>query len=190
MTKRPYTGGDDERLLVEKIRKGDRNAMSMLYRKYIGSLSSVCHRYLAVDDDAKDVLQDSFLKILMQMDKFSYNGDGSLRAWMTRIVVNRSLNFLRDRSRLNMMLKGNLSSQEVAADEPDVELISPDELHLLIRQLPDGYRTVLNLYVFENYSHREIAQLLGIKESSSSSQLHHAKALLAKKIREFRKEKE
>ena len=190
MTRHPSLGTVDDRLLVKKIREGDKNSMGMLYRKYIGHLSSVCHRYLSADDDVKDVLHDSFLKILTQMDKFEYAGDGSLKAWLTRIVVNRSLNFLRKSNRLNMMVSGNLSSQEIVDAEPDVELISPDDLHMLIRQLPDGYRTVLNLYAFEDYNHREIAQMLGIKESTSASQLHHAKLLLARKIKDFKREKE
>jgi RNA polymerase sigma-70 factor (ECF subfamily) len=73
---------------------------------------------------------------------------------------------------------------------PDTEQISPDELHQLISELPDGYRTVLNLYVFENYSHRQIANLLGIKESTSASQLYYAKKLLAKRIKDLTKEKQ
>ena len=86
--------------------------------------------------------------------------------------------------------------QDTIADEPqadneapDTELITPDELHQLISELPDGYRTVLNLYVFENYSHRQIAELLGIKESTSASQLYYAKQWLARRIKELKSEK-
>lgn len=189
MAKQPSLGTVDERELAMKIRAGDKAAMGVLYRKYIGHLSSVCHRYLSDADDVSDVLHDGFLKIFTQMDKYHYAGEGSMRAWATRIVVNRALNFLRERNRLNMMVSGGMQGKEIADDEPDVEIVSPDELHLLIRQLPDGYRTVLNLYAFEDYSHCEIAQMLGIKEATSASQLHHAKALLARKIKELRKKK-
>jgi RNA polymerase sigma-70 factor (ECF subfamily) len=78
---------------------------------------------------------------------------------------------------------------QIAEDEPKVEQVSPNDIHRLISELPDGYRTVLNLYVFEGFSHRQIAKLLGIKEGTSASQLYYAKQLLAKKIRELTKDK-
>jgi RNA polymerase sigma-70 factor (ECF subfamily) len=101
---------------------------------------------------------------------------------MIKVVVNESLNFLRSQRKLQFV-GYEMLIEEPSDEEVDVESISIDELHRLIRELPDGYRTVLNLYVFEELSHRQIAELLHIKESTSSSQLYYAKQWLAKKIK-------
>ena len=92
---------------------------------------------------------------------------------------------LKQQSRLPMEPLADENMLAVPDEEPDVEHITPDQLHRLISQLPDGYRTVLNLYVFENLSHRQIAQLLGIRETTSASQFHHAKRMLAQRIKEL-----
>jgi RNA polymerase sigma-70 factor (ECF subfamily) len=103
---------------------------------------------------------------------------------MRRIVVNEALLFLRERRKLHfepIMSQTTISDDE----EPESEQILPDVLHRLVSELPDGYRTVLNLYVFEGYSHRQIAELLGITESTSASQLYFAKRLLGRRIKEL-----
>ena len=108
-----------------------------------------------------------------------------------RIVANEALMFLRNKKKL-LFVQQNEPADEMDENsaDPDTERITPDELHQLISELPDGYRTVLNLYVFENYSHRQIAELLGIKESTSASQLYYAKQWLARRIKELTSEKE
>ena len=158
--------------------------MSQLYQRYVEQLSSVCYRYVPSESDAKDVLQNSFVKIFTSIKTFEYRDEPSFEGWMVRIVVNEALHFLQGRKRL-MMVDINEAAVEQATDEenPEAGRISADELHQLISELPDGYRTVLNLYVFEGYSHRKIAQLLGIKESTSASQLYFAKRHLARKIK-------
>jgi RNA polymerase sigma-70 factor (ECF subfamily) len=107
-----------------------------------------------------------------------------------RIVANEALMFLRNKRKL-LFVEQNETADEMDENsaDPDTERITPDELHQLISELPDGYRTVLNLYVFENYSHRQIAELLGIKESTSASQLYYAKQWLARRIKELKSEK-
>lgn len=175
--------------LVRRIRNHDQQAMSQLYAMHVGRLASVCYRYVPGDDDAKDVLQESFVKIFAALPTFEYRDEPSFRAWMTRIVVNEALRFLKQQSRLSVETLTDESALPVADEEPDVEHVTPDELHRLIGQLPDGYRTVLNLYVFEGLSHRQIAQLLGIHETTSASQFYHAKRLLAKHIKELIKRK-
>ena len=155
--------------LVERIRQKDQRAMSQLYQLYVEELSSVCYRYVPSEDDAKD----------------------AFKAWMKQVVANEALSFLKNRKKL-LFVEQDQTADE--ADEesasPDTERISPDELHQLISELPDGYRMVLNLYVFENYSHRQIASLLGIKESTSASQLYYAKKLLTKRIKDLTKDKQ
>ena len=167
--------------IVERIRQKDQRAMSQLYQMYIGELSSVCYRYVPHADDAKDVLQNSFVKIFTSIPTLEYRGEDTFKGWMKRIVANEALMFLRNKKKL-LFVEQNETSDEIEDADPDTEQISPGELHQLISELPDGYRTVLNLYVFENYSHRQIAELLGIKESTSASQLYYAKQWLARRI--------
>ena len=177
------------RQIVERIRQKDQRAMSQLYQMYVEELSSVCYRYVPSDDDAKDVLQNSFVKIFTSIPALDYRGEDSFKAWMKRIVANEALVCLKQRKKL-MFVEQDIASQDVADDdEPQAERLSPDELHGLISELPDGYRTVVNLYVFEGYSHRQIAELLSISERTSASQFYHAKRLLAKRIKDLTKDK-
>ena len=147
-------------------------------------MTAVASRYLTDGDEVKDVLQDAFIRIFDRFDSFSYRGEGSLRAWMSRIVANMSLQALRRDARL---LPSEELPESLPDEDPDVENVPLDVLQDMIRRLPDGYRTVFNLFVFEQMKHKEIASLLGIKENSSASQLLRAKALLAKEIKEYKK---
>ena len=173
--------------IVERIRLKDQRAMGELYQMYIGELSSVCYRYIPNRDDAKDVLQNSFVKIFTSISTIEYRGDEAFKGWLVRIVANEALLFLREKKKLLFIEQDEAKAKQarIADEAPDIEQISADQLHQLISELPDGYRTVLNLYVFENYSHRQIAELLGIKESTSASQLHYAKQWLARRIKEL-----
>jgi RNA polymerase sigma-70 factor (ECF subfamily) len=175
--------------IVERIRLKDQRAMGELYQMYIGELSSVCYRYIPNRDDAKDVLQNSFVKIFTSISTIEYRGDEAFKGWLVRIVANEALLFLREKKKLLFIEQDEAKAKQarIADEAPDIEQISADQLHQLISELPDGYRTVLNLYVFENYSHRQIAELLGIKESTSASQLHYAKQWLARRIKELTK---
>lgn len=156
-----------------------------IYGKYCGRLTAVCSRYLSNEEDVKDVLQESFLKIFRNYDSFTARTDGSLEAWMKRIVVNESLNFLRKRKHLVFMDNINdISSEDVA--ETDIGGVPFDVILNLIRQLPDGFRTVFNLFVFEQRSHKEIAELLGIKENTSASQFLRAKRMLIEKVEQYK----
>lgn len=141
----------------------------------------MCTRYIVSSDDAKDVLQEAFIRIFNNLQRFEYRGDGTLRSWMTRIVVNEALKTLR---RMPANEDTPIDNIDIADDtETDIRGISPADLHDMIRQLPQGYRTVLNLYVFEEKSHKEIAEMLGISEQTSASQYHRAKRLLKKLLK-------
>ena len=179
----------DEQLVV-RIRQNDQRAMSQLYQRYVGILTSVCYRYVAQESDVKDVLQNSFVKIFTSLPTFKFHGEDSLKAWMTRIVVNESLNFLQSRKKLLFVEDERILRDLPDEEEVNLDRISDDELHQLIRELPDGYRTVLNLFVFEGLSHRQIAELLSIKESTSASQFYFAKQQLAKRIKDLKNKKE
>lgn len=158
--------------------------MRAVYSSYVRYLSAVCARYIPNDEDVKDVLQESFLRIFDGIGSFEYRGKGSLKGWLTKITVNEALKFIRRNDKIEFV---DISShQDIQPDEePDIDSVTSSVIFRLIRELPDGYRTIFNLYVIENRSHKEIAALLGIKESTSASQLHRAKSLLATKIRQY-----
>lgn len=153
-----------------------------LYRRYVRYLTAIVARYINNQEDIKDVLQDSFIKIFSGLDNFEYRGEGSLKAWMARITLNETLKFLKRNSRFDTVEFSD-SPLDLPADDPHSENIPTDVIFNMIRELPVGYRTVFNLYVIEGKSHKEIADLLGISENTSASQLHRAKAILAEKIK-------
>ena len=157
----------EEQVLAERCRQGD---------------------YITDREVAQDLLHDGFLKIFDSFDKFTWRGEGSLRAWMERVMVNTVLQYLRKNDVMNQATA--LENVPQVYEEPDassIDVIPQKVLMRFINELPTGYRTVFNLYVFEEKSHKEIAQLLGINEKSSASQLVRAKAALATKIREWMK---
>ena len=176
-------GRDNEQHILDLFRRGDSSAMDTLYAHYADYLTGVCYRYITNDEDLKDVLQESFIKIFTQITSFEYRGSGSLQAWMTRIAVNESLQLLRRQKNDPLLLDTELP--DLPDEDPDTEELTPDVLVRLLRKLPKGYRTVLNLYVIEGKSHKEIAELLHIKPDSSASQLHRAKNMLAHIINEY-----
>jgi len=173
-----------EQEIVSRIVKGDISAKKYLYCQYAGYLTGVCSKYITTVEDVKDILQESFLKIFSSINTFEYRGAGSLKGWMTRIVVNESLKLLKSVCRFELIPLSD-GYEEIAEEEPDIHGIPLSELHSMIRELPIGYRTVLNLFVFEGMSHKEIASILDIKESTSASQFHRAKNLLAEKIKKY-----
>jgi len=130
--------------------------------------------------------QHSFVKIFTMLPTIDYVGEEALKAWMKRVVANEALGFLRKQKKLLFVVHTAAEADQIDDTEPQSEQISPEELHQMISELPDGYRTAINLYVFEDYTHKQIAELLGISESTSASQLYFAKRLLAKKIEKMK----
>ena len=181
---------NDEKAIAEGIRRGDNRAMRDFYAQFGGQLTAVCSRYITDDHDVQDVMQDAMLSIIEHIDNFKYHGKGSLRAWATRIVVNQALNFIKAKRRQNDTFAdkdiGNLAYADDDT-EPDIGELSAEAIHEMIRNLPDGYRTVFNLYAIEGKSHKEIAATLGIKADTSASQLHRAKNMLAREIEKYKK---
>ena len=176
----------EEERWLRKALDGDNTATEWIYRKHVRYLSALCSRYITEDEDIKDVLQESFIKIFTSLDSFEYRGEGSLKAWMAKITLNETLKFVRNNSRLPINSIDDKDTNIADGDSMETEDIPTDVLHQFIRELPDGYRTVFNLYVIDDKSHKEIAQLLGIKENTSASQLHKAKSMLAQKIKHYR----
>ncbi len=177
-------GDLSERELLRLVRSGDPTGTRALYERYVGYLTAVCSRYVPDRAAVKDILQDAFISIFTRIADFEFRGEGSLRAWMTRIVVNAALKSLRGSGRLSYVEELPDREQEDLETLPQVP---PAILADMIKALPDGYRTVFNLFVFEKKSHKEIAELLGIKENSSASQFFRARALLARQIKDYLK---
>lgn len=176
----------EERQLAERCARGERQACRELYDCYAGRLLALGTRYTGSRDSAEDVLQDSFIKVFSSIGSFRYRGEGSLFAWIRRIVVNRCVDWLRERNRAGTVsLEDARTPSESMLDGAAVDLIPEDILSAMVESLPDGYRAVFNLFAIDGYSHREIGKMLGIKEKSSSSQYFRARALLADRIKEY-----
>lgn len=176
---------NDEQRLAEQIRRGDNAAMREFCSLYVPHLKAICTRYVTDSDDASDVLQETLISIVTHISDFHYLGQGSLKAWATRIAVNESLNYIRRNRRHDLTLQEQYIDDIAEEEDPPIEDIPPEVIQQMVRQLPTGYRTVFNLYVFEDKSHQEIAQLLGTSVKTSISQLHKAKNLLAQMIQTY-----
>lgn len=177
-----------EQQIVNGVRNNDRKAMRDMYDLLAGHAMATAVRYLADPDDCRDVLQDGFLKAFSHISDFRYRGEGSLKAWFSRIIANESINLLKRRSRFTFI---DIQDMEMTDDDdppPDIGHIPPEAINRMIASLPTGYRIVFNQFVFEHKSHKEIAQALGIKENSSASQLLRAKRMLAKMINQYKEE--
>ncbi len=176
----------EEERWLRKALDGDNTATEWLYRRHVRYLAALCSRYITDDEDIKDVLQESFIKIFTSLNSFTYRGEGSLKAWMARITLNETIKFVRRKNRLALSYIEDADMDIADSGSIETEDIPTETLYQFIRELPEGYRTVFNLYVIDNKSHKEIASLLGIKENTSASQLHKAKAMLVQKIKQYR----
>ena len=175
-----------EQQIVNGIKNYDQKAMRAMYDLLAGHAMATAMRYLGDRDDCRDVLQEGYLKAFSHMGDFHYRGEGSLKAWFSRIIANESINQLKRHARITFL---DAEVVDVPDDEPpDVTHVPPEEINRMIASLPVGYRIVFNQYVFEHKSHKEIAQALGIKENSSASQFLRAKRLLAKMINQYKHE--
>ena len=166
----------DETVLVERCLAGNRAAQYDLYRRYVGAMFHTVVRIVGSREDAEDLTQEVFAKAFLRLD--SFRQDATLGAWLKRIAVNTSLNFLRTADRLRFEeMDDNLS----VAEPGQAETWDKADLHRVhegIKKLPDGCRTVFTLYLLEGYDHREISHILGITESTSKTQYRRAKRLL------------
>jgi RNA polymerase sigma-70 factor (ECF subfamily) len=169
----------DEQLVKECIKK-DIRAQKQLYEKYAPLMMSVCLRYVKDREIAQNLLQDGFIKLFDKIH--TYSGTGSFVGWMRRIFVNTALEYLRHNDVFKYSTDVDAAYDIESEDESPVDKISADELMKCIEELPHGFRTVFNMFAIEGYSHAEIAEQLGIQESTSRSQYARARTLLQQKI--------
>lgn len=172
----------EEEQLIEGCRRRNNSAQRRVYDLYSSRMYALCQRYMRNSADSEDVLISAFMKVFDRIDQ--YKGEGSFEGWIRRIVVNEALTALR-RNR-NMALETDIE----AADWDSQALQTVDHLHAqdladMIAELPPGYRVVFNMYAIDGYSHKEIAEQLGISENTSKSQLSRARAYLRKLLESY-----
>lgn len=164
--------------VIEACLRGNRQAQFELYRLYSKAMYNVCLRMLKNATDAEDVLQNSFMDAFGKLDSFSFQS--TFGAWMKRIVINNCINFLQRRKFNFDEYDSNIHGKDAIdyGDEVGTEGLSVEKVQRAMQQLPDGYRVVFSLYMFEGYDHEEISEILSISESTSKSQFHRAKLKL------------
>jgi RNA polymerase sigma factor (sigma-70 family) len=154
-----------------------------LYNRFSGKMYAVCLRYSNNADDAQDLLQEGFIKVYRNLHRF--RAEGSFEGWVRRVFVNSSIEHFRKKS---VQLASVSEREEETIGDKDInalDTLAEKDIINLIRELSPGYRTVFNLYVVEGYSHSEIADMLGISEGTSKSQLARARGVLQKKVTQY-----
>lgn len=174
--------------VIEGCVKNDRRAQEQLFKLFYGKMLAVCLRYTSDMDTAQEVLQEGFIKIFDKLDGFDYKG--SLEGWIRRIIANTAIDFIR-KNKKSPLLTDNDNDFKLGASDPMIEQeeieftgIKAEIAMDAIQQLTPAYRAVFNLYVLEDYSHKEIGEILGISEGTSKSNLAKAKMNLQKILNE------
>lgn len=165
--------------IIKRIKQRDIHACKQLYDDYADGMFVVCHRIVGNVTDAEDVLQEAFMKVFEKIA--SFNGSSTLGAWIKRIVINHSLNAVKKKRIFITELSDHMDLEDEGEYEEEESAWSVEQIKSAIEALPQGYKIVFNLYMFEDYTHREIADILQITESTAKTQFFKAK----KKIREI-----
>ena len=165
----------EEQMLYGSIRQ-HAAAQEALYHRFSPRMLGVCYRYAKNKEDAEDMLQEGFIKVFIQLHQ--YRGEGALEGWIRRVIVHTCINFLKKNKKFNDSVDIFHANSLMIREDYIPSIMQAKQVVECIRLLPLGYRTVLNLYAIEGYSHKEIAQMLEIEESTSRSQYTRAKAML------------
>jgi len=170
----------DDRTLVTECAKGNPRAQRVLFDKFAPKMLAVIMRYLRNMDEAEDTLQDGFVKIFHKIGEFKM--EGSLEGWIRRIMVNTALDMLRKNKKLLGDIQLDDVSYKVSYEDTGFDDMNVEQLLKMIDALPDGYRIVFNMFAIEGYSHKEIADTLGVTENTSKSQYSRARAFLRNQL--------
>lgn len=173
----------DEKGIIRGCLAGNKNSAELLYKKYSPVLYTICLRYAKNRYDADDILQNGFIEILLCLKNFKHKG--SFEGWMKKIIVNTALKYNKENMKFynHIELDNNFKFIDNEAEGYFDEIaITHEEIIGIIQKMPIGYRMVFNLYVFEEFSHKEIAAKLNISENTSKSQLRMARKYLKKII--------
>jgi RNA polymerase sigma factor (sigma-70 family) len=169
--------------IIEGCIAGKRRAQSQLYTKFSEGMLGICLRYCRNLEDAEDVLQEGFIKVFRSIR--SFRGESLIGSWIKRIMINTAITHNKKLISSGMgriELLDTDDFEEPENEEIVLQPVDPEKLLLYIQELPEGYRTVLNLYVFEGYTHKEIAESLSISENTSKTQLFKARKFLRNKM--------
>ncbi|UPT71983.1 MAG: sigma-70 family RNA polymerase sigma factor [Flavobacterium sp. JAD_PAG50586_2] len=169
--------------LINDCKNNDRKAQEQLYRLYSPKLFAVCLKYSRNYIEAQDNLQDGFLLIFNKIEQFSFKG--SFEGWLKRVMINNVLQQYRTQTFLSLVNEDITEETEIEIDDENISL---DYLLKIIQELPDRYRLVFNLYVNDDYSHAEIAEMLSINIGTSKSNLSRARMILKDKIEQYKNE--
>jgi len=159
--------------LIEECRKGSRMAQFSLYRQYSKAMFNLAYRMTNNREDAEDILQEAFTECFRNIGSFRF--ESTFGAWLKSILINRSINYIRKKKLVLVYPEDMPDKQDNMEEEPEYDT---ERIFKCIELLPDGYRIILTLYLLEGYDHSEIAQILGISESTSKSQYSRAKMKL------------
>ncbi|MCL1832907.1 MAG: sigma-70 family RNA polymerase sigma factor [Leptospirales bacterium] len=174
----------DINTIINGCLKGNRRDQEFLYRFYAPKLYAVCLQYLGNSDEAKDVLQDGFIKIFNNLHTYKF--EGAFEGWMRRIIVNEALERYRGKNILHKVEDiDRLTSMELEPDTGDYSDVDSEMLLNIINELPPKYKIIFNLFAIEGYSHKEISKMMKISEGTSKSNLLRARAILQKKVETY-----
>ncbi len=174
-------------LNTEILLQNNARSQELLYKHYAPKMYGICMRFTGNQMEADDILQDGFIKIFTKLKDF--RNEGSLEGWIRKTIINTAINFYR--KKLKYSYFDDIEGLEVpeTKEENIYDKLSKEELIKLIQELPNGYRTIFNLYVIEGYSHKEIGKMLNISNNTSKSQLTRARNILQRKVLALMKEK-
>jgi RNA polymerase sigma factor (sigma-70 family) len=169
---------DDD--LISGCRENNRMIQEMLYRRYAKAMYNLCLIYESDRDNAKDILQEAFIKIFRNID--SFDRKGSLKGWMKKIVTNTAIDHYRKNYNEAQFIPIENIIHPFSNEEPVASILNTKDIVSQVNRLPNGARMIFQLYAIEGYSHKEIAELLNISEGTSKSQINRAKQLLQQRI--------
>lgn len=174
-----------EQELAALCSKRDRFAQRELYTRYAARVNALCRRYMSDTADAEDLTLEVMAKVLNSIGRYEYKGAGSLQAWICKLAANMAVDKLRRKGRLRFLRLDDVEGRITAQSDIALPNVSMDALRLMIDKIPDTQRVILNMFCLEGYSHKEIAEILGITEKASSSLLSKAKKMLETKIVDY-----
>lgn len=169
-----------ENQIVQGCIAGSVHCQKQLYIQFAPKMMAICMRYSASKEEAEDMLQEAFIRVFSKIDTFKQ--DGPLGAWVRRVVVNTAAEVYRKEKKHNLNRDVEDHLYGMYSRDYIIEQLAANDLMAVIRQLPEGYRVVFNLYAIEGYSHKEIGDMLSISESTSKSQYSRARAAIRKAI--------
>ncbi|HVW96568.1 MAG TPA: sigma-70 family RNA polymerase sigma factor [Mucilaginibacter sp.] len=169
--------------LIKRCKSRERKAQELLYKQFASKMLGVCLRYAADRMEAEDMLQNGFIKVFGKIE--DYRGEGSFEGWIRRIMVHSSIEYYRKHHKMMQLVDIDDAAGQASTEALATSKLAAEDLMALVQQLAPGYRIVFNLYAIEGYSHKEIAEMTGITEGASKSQLSRARSVLKEQVKKM-----